>query len=152
MTPEEPGCSPETQRLLNLHREVFSLTAKQGIEGWALLASSLFFAIAHHHDLTTARKIFDRAGSLSKRGRARLDDVYVLQRLAEMQPRPNIAKLAQDLAKENKKLPRERQHGPGGTDPDNLETYIRRLVKANAGRDRKLWDFDLYEKVRRLYG
>jgi hypothetical protein len=151
MTTEEPGYSAE-QRLLNLHRELFSLTAKQGIEGWAFLASQLFFAIAKNHDLTTARKIFDRAGPLSKRRRDRLDDVYVLQRLAEMQPKPNIRKLAGELAEENKKLPRERRHGPGGTDQDSLETYIRRLVKTNAGRDRKLADFDFYEKVRKMYG
>jgi len=122
MTPEEPGCSPETQRLLNLHRELFSLTAKQGIEGWAFLASQLFFGIAKSHDLPSARKIFDWAGPLSKRGRARLDDVYVLQRLAGMRPR-NIAKLAQELVEENKKLPRERQHGPGGTDRPSLDLH-----------------------------
>src|SRR6516225_4514242 len=128
MTPEEPQYAPEEQHWRDLRDELFFLTSKQGIPGWRFLANCLFYAIERHHGPTAARDIFDKSGVIPKRMRAALKKMYVLKRLIEMR-KPNIAKLARDLAKENKKLPEEQQHGPGGTNSSNMETYIRRAIR-----------------------
>jgi hypothetical protein len=127
----------EEQRLFNLREEVFFLTSKQGIQGWAHLANCLLHAIARHYDLSTARNIFDWAGPMTRaRMQTQFANIRVLLRLGDMQPEPNIAKLARDLAKENKKipeaerrkLPKALQRGAGSTDPVALEDHIRHLV------------------------
>jgi hypothetical protein len=65
-----------------------------------------------------------------------------------MLPKPNVAKLARELAEENKELPKDRRRGVGSTDARSLEGHIRDLEKAHKKRVEKL------EKQRRklLFG
>jgi hypothetical protein len=133
----QPEFSPEEQHWFNVKNELFDLTRKRGIQGWAHVANCLLYEIARQYDLPTARSIFKWAGPMTtKRMQTQFNNACVLQRLAEMRPRPNIAKLARELAKENENLPKEQQRGAGSINPVVLEDHIRHLAKI--GRDR-LW-------------
>jgi hypothetical protein len=145
MTPEKLHYSPEEQHWFNVKNELFLLTSKRGIQGWAHIATCLLYEIARHYDLSTARSIFDWAGPMTtKQMQTQFTNVCLLERLARMQPKPNVAKLARELAEENKKLPKAQrrklpkaqQRGAGSTDPAAQEDHIRHLAKI--GRD-KLW-------------
>ena len=118
-------------RLIN---ELFGQTSTKGIQAWAHLANVLFFAIARHHGEPAARQIFKEAGPPPKRLLIALRNATLLDRLDGMKPRPNIAKLAKELAEENKELPKDRRRGAGGTNPSNLEDHIRDLVQARKQR------------------
>jgi hypothetical protein len=49
--------------------------------------------------------------------------------------KPNVQKLAEQLAEENKKLPREKRKGPrGSTRSPTIDKYLRRLIKRNNQR------------------
>lgn len=115
----------------NLINELFSLTRKNGIQGWRHLAGCLFLAIKRHHGDDAAERIFRNAGRMPRRLRTALRNATVLDRLAMMLPKPNVAKLARELAEENKTLPRAQQRGVGGIDVGNLEDHIRDLVTAS---------------------
>lgn len=137
--PNVPIPRTATEQLID---DLFSLVSKKGIRGWAHLAGCLFFAIARHHDEATARHIFDEAGPMPERLRTVLKNATVLERLYRMQPRPNVAELARQLAKENKKreLPKGAQRGMDGTDPHRLAAHIHEVVrelKKKNGRARK---------------
>jgi len=155
MIPQEPEYPPEIQHWFNVRDELFLLTDERGIQAWAHIANCLFYAIARRYDLTTARTIFGWAGPMTRtRMQTQVDNVGLLQRLAEMKPK-NIARLADETAKENKKraeenkklnkkLPKARRRGAGSTDPTALEDHIRHLDKI--GMD-KLWRRLLAESV-----
>jgi hypothetical protein len=115
-------------RMIN---ELFAYTSKQGIQGWVYLANCLFFAISKHHGEQVARGIFKGSGPMPKKLRTALRNATVLDRLYRMKPKPNVAKLARELAKENKKLPKERHRGAGGINASTLEDHIRDLVEKN---------------------
>jgi hypothetical protein len=121
---------PSTLRQRRIN-ELFNEVRKDGIDGWAYLANCLFFAIARHHGEAMARRIFNESGPMPKRLRAALRNASVLGRFDKMK---NVAKLARELAEENKKLPKEQQRGAGGTDAIALSDHIRTLIKA-----RKRW-------------
>jgi hypothetical protein len=55
-----------------------------------------------------------------------------------MKPKPNVQRLARELAKENETLPMQERHGPhGSTNQIVLDKHIRRLRdKRNARRRR----------------
>ncbi len=113
---------------------LFNEISKDGLNGWAHLANCLFFAIARHYGEAAARGVFKDSGPMPKRFRTALRNASLLDRLGAMKPKPNVAKLARVIAEENKKLPRERQRGAGGTDVLVLEDHIRDLVKAHKER------------------
>lgn len=115
------------QRRIN---ELFSETHAHGLRGWAYLANCLFFAISRHHTPATARKIFNASGPAPKRLTTALRNATVLERFDRMKPKPNMARLARELAEENNRLPKERRRGSGGTDPGNLKDHIRDLRRA----------------------
>jgi hypothetical protein len=57
----------------------------------------------------------------------------LLDRLEMMKPGPNGQRLAQELAEQNKALPREQRHGPrGSTNPITLESMALRDNRDNA--------------------
>jgi hypothetical protein len=117
-----------------LTREFFSRIGKPGIDGWRDIALALFIEIFSHNGEQAARRIFNDIAPLPpKRKRAELRDVALLVRLLKMtrskETKPNIAKLACIVAKENGKLPRDERRGAGSTNAQRLEKHIRMLVR-----------------------
>ena len=106
--------------------ELLALYGAAGID-LAHLADVVFYAIRNQHDFATAQRIFRRAGYIQDRVKANLRNDELLKRHDDMKPRPNIAKLAREVAQENKRLPKEQQRGAGGTNPIALEHHIREL-------------------------
>ncbi|HUI12549.1 MAG TPA: hypothetical protein VL048_03655 [Xanthobacteraceae bacterium] len=93
------------------------------------MAYLLFMLIRAHHGERTARRVFAKWGEPPSPKRLRLiANMGLLDRLDTMKPR-NVQRLARELAEENKKLPRAKQHGAGCTDPIELAQQIRRQVK-----------------------
>jgi hypothetical protein len=92
-------------------------------------ASFLFDEIETKLGRPAARRIFARLGTEPSASKlAMFKNHQLLVRLDTMKPKPNIKKLARDLAKENKEIPREQQRGSGSTNADTLERHIRKLV------------------------
>ena len=135
--------------------EAVSKEVQQGIasrgsepQRWAYLANCLFFEISRQYGQDFARHIFKTSGPPPKRLIQALRNTSVLERLHRMRPKPNVAKLARELAEENKELPQDRRRGVGSTDALTLEGHIRDLEKAHKKHVEKL------EKQRRklLFG
>jgi hypothetical protein len=116
--------------------ELFYETSKRGVQGWAYLANCLFFAIARHEGPDVARPIFNTSGPSPKRLLVALDNAALLERYDNMRPKPIVAKLAREVAEENKRLPRAQQRGAMGTDARALEDLIRDLLDKRARRSR----------------
>ena len=120
---------PSTVRQRHIN-ELFTEVSKDGLQGWAHLANCLFHGIARHYGEAAARSVFNGCGPIPKRLRTAIRNATVLERLNAMKPKPNVSRLARELAEENKTLPRQQQRGVGGIDPFVLEDHIRDLVKA----------------------
>jgi hypothetical protein len=106
--------------------------AVEGIDtfgGAERLAYGLFNRIEKYHGRAEARRIFLKFGSPpSARRLGYIKNQALLDRLEMMKPEPNVQRLAQELAEQNKAFPREQRHGPrGSTNPITLEKHIRRL-------------------------
>jgi hypothetical protein len=93
------------------------------------LAYELYNKIEKYHGRAEARRIFLKFGSPpSARRLGYIKNQALLDRLEMMKPEPNVQRLAQELAEQNKAFPREQRHGPrGSTNPITLEKHIRRL-------------------------
>lgn len=125
-------------------RELPELYGGPGLEtvaGAKQLALNLFTQIMKHHGEQTARRIFSLwAKSPTPRRIARINNLMLLEKLDMMEPKPNVKKLARDLAKANKKLPRTEQRGARGTNAENLERLIWDLVaEREAGMKANTW-------------
>jgi hypothetical protein len=98
----------------------------ESVKGCEHLAYQLFLLIREHHGNAEARRIFAMWGNPPTAKRlALIQNIGLLDR--HRMPKPNIQKLARQLAKENKALPRAKQRGAGSTDPITLEKQIRRV-------------------------
>jgi hypothetical protein len=99
------------------------------IDGCEHAAYLLFTEIYTRHGIVEARRIFMKFGAEPTRTRLRLiTNLALLDRYDMMKPRPNVERLAKQVAEQNKKLPREQQRGAGGTDWKNLDKHIRRML------------------------
>jgi hypothetical protein len=117
--------------------ELFFEVSKRGLQGWAYLANSLFYAIIKHESPAAARGIFDTSGPPPKALKTAIKNSMLLERLHRMKPKPNMKQLARALVEENKKLPRRMQRGAGGIDEDNMFDHIRRLEEGYKRRHAK---------------
>jgi hypothetical protein len=99
----------------------------ESVKGCEHLAYQLFLLIREHHGDAEARRIFAMWGTPPTAKRlAMIENIGLLERL-DLMPKPNVQKLARQLAKENKVLPRTKQRGAGSTNPIALEKQIRRV-------------------------
>jgi hypothetical protein len=105
------------------------------ISGCVNAALTLFYEIDKLHGRAVARRIFTMwASGPSPRKLGFIKNAALLDRYDMMRPTPNVQRLAQELAEENKTLPRGRRHGPRGTtNALTMDKHIRRLL---AERDR----------------
>jgi hypothetical protein len=91
----------------------------------------LFQDIAERIGVDQARAIF--AHYAKEPSAVRLKQIRhegLLWRYRQMRPKPNVQQFVKIIAAENAKLPGEKQHGPWGTDPNNLDKLMRRLIAA----------------------
>jgi hypothetical protein len=99
----------------------------ESIFGCKHIAQQLFNLIATRHGENAARRIFSIwCKPPTKRHLAMLKNIGLLERLDIME-RPNVQRLARQIAKENELLPRKDRRGPGTTNPVALEKQIRRV-------------------------
>ncbi len=102
------------------------------ITGCEYVALQLFQLICENHGEGEARRIFAMWGTPPSRRRVgQFSNWGLLDRLDRMQPKPNIQRLAREIAAENKnKQPRERPRGPAGNiNAFALDRHIRHLCK-----------------------
>ena len=100
------------------------------VKGSEYAAYKLFRLIEKHHGRPAARRIFAMWGTApTKRRLATIRNLALLDRYDSMKPKPNVEKLARQLAVENKSLPGEKRRGAGGTNAKALEKQIRRQIK-----------------------
>jgi hypothetical protein len=104
------------------------MTAK--FNKWWFAATKLFHEMQTETGLEDARRIFKEiAGPATPKQRKGWKNMELVARYDCMAQPPNVLRLARELAKENRHLPRELRHGPtGSTDPKVLYKQIRRLV------------------------
>ena len=103
---------------------------------WFSAAAKLFHKISKDLGAADARRIFTSISASRTPNQERvLRNSEMLIKHDAMMPKPNIAKLARQLAKANETLPVERRYGPRGTtEPFVMDKHIRRLL----ARRRKL--------------
>jgi hypothetical protein len=105
-----------------------SLEGSESVYGCEYLAYLLFMTIRAQHGDRIARRIFAKWGTPPTANQLnRIANMGLLDRLDMMEPKPNVQRLARELAKENKLLPRSKQRGAGTTNPITLEKHIRRV-------------------------
>jgi hypothetical protein len=114
---------------------------REGIDrmpGAEYAAYLLFRLIEKHHGIAAARYIFTKFGAPPSAKRInQIKNLGLLDMYDMMRPKPNVQRLAKQLAAENEKLPREERWGPRGTtDPLVLDKHIRRLVQKRNNRRR----------------
>jgi hypothetical protein len=104
-------------------------------------AYTLFVQIKRYHGLQKARRILTKFGSPpTKRKQVMIANHRLLDRYDMMRPKPNIQRLARQLAKENESLPRNQQRGPGAIDAHALEKQISRQLKLRKiGMEKRTW-------------
>jgi hypothetical protein len=100
------------------------------IDKCELAALAFFCAIEKHVGLEEAYRIFSKFGTPpSDRKRALIKNLALLD-LYDTMDKPNVQRLAWQLAAENKTLPPEERWGPRGTtSPVTLDKHIRRLLE-----------------------
>jgi hypothetical protein len=105
--------------------------SKEGAEtihGCIHMAQLLFMVIRENQGDGIARRIFAKWGKPpSDSTLQEIANLGLLTRLDLMKPKPNVQRLARQLAEENKRLPRTKQRGAGSTNPIALEKQIRRI-------------------------
>jgi hypothetical protein len=103
-----------------------------------LAAQAMFRAIERHLGRNEAYRIFSKFGTPPSADKRRLiKNLSLLDRFDMMKPKPNVQKLAWQLAAENKNLPQEERWGPRGTtNPMTLDKHIRRLLAERQGKRR----------------
>src|SRR6516225_9826195 len=103
------------------------MTAK--FNKWWFAATKLFHEIQTDIGLEAAQRIFKEiAGPATPKQRAGWKNLQLIT-LYDCMKRPNVRRLARELAKENRNLPRKLRHGPtGSTNLLVLDKQIRRLV------------------------
>jgi len=115
---------------MSLRPDQLGLSGLEGLEserGCEQMAYLLFMLIREHHGDKAAHLIFAKwAKPASAAKLALIANIGLLQRLYRMKPKPNVQRLACELAIENKSLPRAKQRGAGSTNPITLEKLIRR--------------------------
>ena len=96
---------------------------------WFFAAVRLFHDISIELGKADARRIFKEiAGPPTAKQRAGWKNLQLIT-LYDCMKRPNVRRLARELAKENRNLPRKLRHGPtGSTNLLVLDKQIRRLV------------------------
>jgi hypothetical protein len=101
-------------------------------------AAELFHELWTRHGEAEARRIFAEIGRPSTaKMLAEIKNFKLLFLHDNMEPKPNVQKLARQLAKENEALPEEDRHGPRGTtDPQTLDKHIRRLIRERRAHHR----------------
>jgi hypothetical protein len=100
----------------------------ESVFGCNHIAQELFALITARHGERIARRIFAKWGTPpSDRRRQLIANMGLLDSLDMMKPKPNVQRLARELAAENKKLPRSQQRGAGSTNPKALEKQITRI-------------------------
>ncbi len=110
----------------------------ESISGCAHMAYLLFMVIHEQHGERVARRIFAKWGTPpSALRQQQIANLGLLDRYDMMKPKPNAQRLARELAKENKALPRAKQRGVGSTNPVALEKQIRRQIEKRATSMRK---------------
>jgi hypothetical protein len=91
----------------------------------------LFRDITARIGVDQARAIFAHyAKGPSAETLKRMRHESLLWRYKQMRPKPNVRQFVKIIVAENAELPRAKQHGPWGTDPNNLDKLIRRLIAA----------------------
>ena len=100
------------------------------IEGATRAALELFLKIRKHHGDVKARRIFAMWGTPpTPRRLAEIKNLRLFDLLDLMKPRPNVMKLARELARRNETLPRPERYGPSGSfNHEVLERHIFKLV------------------------
>jgi hypothetical protein len=99
------------------------------IPGAKHMAYLLFMVIREHQGDRAARRIFAMWGNPPTPARLQqIANVGLLDHYDMMKPRPNVQRLARELAEQNKTRPRSEQRGAGSTDPITLEKHIRRQI------------------------
>ena len=98
-------------------------------DNWWWAATKLFQEMEKEIGLADARRIFKEiAGPPTAKQRAGWKNLQLIT-LYDCMKRPNVRRLARELAKENRNLPRKLRHGPtGSTNLLVLDKQIRRLV------------------------
>ena len=113
------------------------------ISGCEYLAYELFQLIREHHGERQTRRIFAKWATPPTPQKLRLfSNLALFDRLDLMKPKPNMQKLAREIAAENReKKPRERPKGPAGSINElALDRHIRRLcAKRKAAMKRNVW-------------
>jgi hypothetical protein len=100
------------------------------VDDCELAAQAMFRAIEKHLGRDEAYRIFSKFGTPPSAEKRRLiKNLMLLDRYDTMKPKPNVQRLAWQLAVENKILPQEERWGPRGTtNPMTLDKHIRRLL------------------------
>jgi hypothetical protein len=93
-------------------------------------ALHLFLEIRESLGEQEARHIFGMWGTPPTADRIKeINNLGLLDLYDLMKPKPDVQRLARELAEENKKLPRQQQRGAGSTDPIALALQINRVRK-----------------------
>src|SRR5207244_10307841 len=93
-------------------------------------ALHLFLEIRQSLGEQEARRIFAMWGTPPTSDRIKqINNLGLLDLYDPMKPKPNVQRLARELAEENKKLPRQQQRGAGSADPIALALQINRVRK-----------------------
>jgi hypothetical protein len=107
------------------------------VNRWWHAAAKLFHEISTDLGKAEARWIFTSiAVPRTPQQEAALRNMELLICYDTMMPKPNVKKLAQQLAEANKTLPAENRYGRGSTNPRALDKHIRRLVKQRRAKQR----------------
>jgi hypothetical protein len=112
-----------------------SIEGVESLFGCQHMALRLFSLINEHHGETEARRIFAMWGTLPTPTRMRqIRNEGLLTRYDMMKPKPNVQRLAREVAEENRSLPQKDRKGAGGTTVHALDRLIRRLVRERKKR------------------
>jgi hypothetical protein len=105
-----------------------SIPGAESVTGCLHMAQLLFMVFRENHGDSIARRIFAKwSAPPSNRRLQEIANLGLLDRLDLMKPKPNVQRLARQLAGENERLPKSKQRGAGSTNPMLLEKQIRRI-------------------------
>jgi hypothetical protein len=117
-------------------RDLFELNKPGGpstVNGALFAAAMLEMVLRGYHGEKITGLIFAYFGSgLSPADRKRYKDALIFSMYDDMRPKPNVRKLAKQLAAENETLSKEKQWAQGATKWMTMDVYIRRLLRDRA--------------------